>query len=150
MSDDSVWAERLQNYLSKNGLRLTNQRKLIAETFFETEGHLNFEQLYEAVRIRDSNVGQATVYRTLKVLVESGLANSSRFGGNSALYEPAISDDHHDHLICTECGLIIEFCDDEIEARQNAVAKQNGFEIKDHTMELYGSCQRTNAECPKR
>ena len=112
MNDDSEWVDRLQNYLSKNGLRLTNQRKLIAETFFETEGHLNFQQLYEAVRMRDGNIGQATVYRTLKVLVDSGLASSSRFGGNSALYESAITDDHHDHLICTECGLIIEFCDD--------------------------------------
>lgn len=149
MSDDSEWVDRLQNYLSKNGLRLTTQRRLIAETFFETEGHLNFEQLYEAVRIRDTNVGQATVYRTLKVLVDSGLANSSRFGGTSALYESAISDDHHDHLICTECGLIIEFCDDEIESRQHVVAQANGFAIKDHTMELYGECQRTHPQCPK-
>jgi Fur family ferric uptake transcriptional regulator len=150
LNSESEWVDRLQNYLSKNGLRLTNQRKLIAETFFETEGHLNFEQLYEAVRTRDGNVGQATVYRTLKVLVDSGLASSSRFGGNSALYESAITDDHHDHLICTECGLIIEFCDDEIESRQHVVAKNNGFAIKDHTMELYGECQRTNPQCPKR
>ena len=111
---------------------------------------MNFEQLYEAVQKRDSSVGQATVYRTLKVLVDSGLANSSRFGGNSALYESAITDDHHDHLICNECGLIIEFCDDEIEALQHAVAEKNGFVIRDHTMELYGECQRTHAECPKK
>ena len=150
MSDDSEWVERLQSYLSKNGLRLTNQRKLIAATFFETEGHLNFEQLYEAVQKRDSSVGQATVYRTLKVLVDSGLANSSRFGGSSALYESAISDDHHDHLICSECGLIIEFCHEEIESLQHVVAESHGFDLKDHTMELYGACNRTNPQCPKR
>ena len=149
MNDDAEWVDRLQNYLSKNGLRLTNQRKLIAETFFESEGHMNFEQLYQAVQARDVSVGQATVYRTLKVLVDSGLANSSRFGGSSALYESAISDDHHDHLICQECGLIVEFCNDEIEALQHAVAKKHGFSIKDHTMEIYGECQRSNPQCPK-
>jgi len=149
LNDDSEWVDRLQNYLSKNGLRLTNQRKLIAQTFFETEGHLNFEQLYEAVQARDGSVGQATVYRTLKVLVDSGLAHSSRFGGNSALYESAITDDHHDHLICHECGLIVEFCNDEIESLQHKIAEKHGFAIKDHTMEIYGACQRTNPLCPK-
>ena len=149
MIEDSEWVSRLQGYLSKNGLRLTNQRKLIAATFFEAEGHLNFEQLYEAVQQRDSSVGQATVYRTLKVLVDSGLANSSRFGGNSALYESAITDEHHDHLICTECGLIVEFCDDQIESLQHVVAQGHGFTLKDHTMELYATCDRSHPACPK-
>jgi Fur family ferric uptake transcriptional regulator len=150
LSSDPVWQERLRAYLSRNGLRLTTQRHQIAETFFEAEGHLNFEQLYERVRTRDDTIGQATVYRTLKVLVESGLAHSSRFGGTSAHYESAIGGEHHDHLICTECGLIVEFCDEEIEARQIAVASRFGFEVKEHTMELYGGCLRTHPECPKR
>jgi len=123
---------------------------LIAQKFFEAEGHLNFAQLYERVRAHDPAVGQATVYRTLKLLVESGLANSSRFGGTSALYESAVGDEHHDHLICSECGLIIEFCDEEIEARQVAVASSFGFDIHEHTMELYGRCNRSHPECPRR
>lgn len=150
MSTDLDWQERLRAYLSGNGLRLTTQRHLIAETFFEAEGHLAFEELYQRVRSRDDSIGQATVYRTLKVLVESGLAHSSRFGGTSARYESAVGGEHHDHLICTECGLIVEFCDEAIEARQIAVAAGFGFGVQEHTMELYGACRRTHPECPKR
>ena len=134
------WEERLRGYMAQNGLRLTQQRRLIADAFFRHGGHPSFEQVYARVRKRDPSIGQATVYRTLRLLVDSGLANSSRFGGAAARYEAAAQDDHHDHLICTDCGRIVEFCNDTIEALQEQVAERHGFVIRHHTMELYGLC----------
>ena len=139
-TDLKEWEARLTEYLSDNGLRLTRQRKLIAEAFFETEGHPNIDELYARVRKRAPHVGQATVYRTLKLLVESGLANSSRFGGGATRYEASDEDDHHDHLVCTQCGRIIEFRNDTIEHLQEQVASEHDFLMEDHKMEIYGVC----------
>lgn len=144
--DDSLddWEERLKRYLADNGLRLTRQRRSIAEAFFECGGHPNIEQLYEQVRKTDPGIGQATVYRTLKLLVESGLANQSRFGGGVTRYE-ADTGDHHDHIICTRCGLIVEFFDAELEELQSRIADRLGFRINDHKLELYGTDPRCEA-----
>jgi Fur family ferric uptake transcriptional regulator len=135
------WEERLKAYLLDNGLRLTRQRMVIAEAFFDHDGHPGIDALTLEVRDRDPNIGQATVYRTLKLLVESGLANMSRFGGSSTRYEVHHEDAHHDHLVCTQCGRIIEFVDDAIEALQEKVARTHDFEMHDHKMEIYGVCR---------
>ena len=135
--DDGAWADRLDDYLKDNGLRLTRQRRLIAEAFFEAGGHCNAEELYERVRRDNPGVGQATVYRTLKLLEASGLVSSSRFGTATTHFE-SVDGGHHDHLICTRCGRIVEFVDDEIEVLQDAVAARFGFVLEDHKMELYG------------
>ena len=134
------WQPKLEQYVKENGLRLTQQRRLIAETFFESEGHLDLNELHTLVRQRDRGIGLATLYRTVRLLVDSGLASGSRLGGPAARYESALDDEHHDHLICVECGRIIEFCDEAIETRQEEIAKQHGFRIVDHKMELYGVC----------
>ena len=145
------WEERLKRYLADNGLRLTRQRRVIAEAFFECGGHPNIEQLYERVRETDPGIGQATVYRTLKLLVESGLANQSRFGGGVTRYE-ADTGDHHDHIICTRCGLIVEFHNEEIEALQERIARSFGFSLMRHRHEMYGLCPKArgikNGSCP--
>ncbi len=134
------WEDRLKAYLTEHGLRLTRQRRVIAEAFFEGEGHPDIEELYERVRAIDRGVGQATVYRTLKLLVESGLANRSRFGGAASRYEVSEEGEHHDHLVCTRCGRLIEFHNETIEALQEKIAREHGFEIQDHKMEIYGLC----------
>ena len=136
---DSSWDDKLARYLKEQGLRLTEQRRTIVDAFFGAEGHVDIDTLYQLVKERDSRIGQATVYRTLKLLTESGLANTSRFGGTATRYEPA-DDEHHDHLVCRGCGLIVEFVNDAIEELQEAVAQQHGFTLETHKMELYGRC----------
>ncbi len=146
--DADAWAERLEVWLKANGLRLTKQRRLIAEAFFDGGGHSNAEEIYERVRKASPGIGQATVYRTLKLLESSGMVSSSRFGTATTHFEPAGAG-HHDHVICTRCGRIVEFFDEEIEALQDKVAARLGFALEDHKMELYGVplvCQEA-ADC---
>lgn len=139
--------EALRAYLSARGLKSTRQRDLIVDVFFGSEGHLRVDELLEQVRAIDSKVSQATVYRTMRLLKESGLALERRFGDGQARYEPSTEDEeHHDHLICLDCGQIIEFVDDRIESLQDEVAAVHGFAVERHKMELYGRCRdcRTN------
>jgi len=132
---------RLRDYLVTHGLKSTRQRDLITQVFFEASGHLSVEQLLERVRAHDGRVSQATVYRTMRLLKDSGLAEERHFGDGQARYEPADSgDEHHDHLICTGCGRIVEFVNDQIESLQERVAAAHGFVVTDHRMELYGLC----------
>ncbi len=140
-----AWEAELKEYLTRHGLRLTRQRRVIADAFFESEGHPNIDELYDRVRRLDPRIGQATVYRTLKLLVDSGLAASSRFGGAATRYEAADADDHHDHLICTGCGRIIEFRNDAIERLQEEIAASHAFVMLDHKMEIFGICSSCNA-----
>jgi Fur family ferric uptake transcriptional regulator len=143
-----AWEARLAAYLAQSGLRVTQQRRAIAEVFFDFPGHPNIDELYTRVRALHPNIGQATVYRTLKLLVDSGLAEPSRFGDGTTRYEAADEDAHHDHLICTECGHIVEFRNDEIERHQEEIARALNFRMTDHRMVIYGSCLDT--ACPRR
>lgn len=127
-------------YLKSNGLSMTPQRKIITETFLATEGHFTAEKLCELVRETAPDMGQATIYRTLKLLVESGLAETIDPGDGAVLYEHSYGHDHHDHLICLECGRKVEIQDQVTEARQEAVAAAHGFELTRHRMYLYGLC----------
>ena len=144
MSDTEDWREALRQHIRDQGLRLTPQRMMIAEAFFETSGeHVNIDELYRRVRARSSNVGYATVYRTLKLLEDCGLAKASQFGNKITRFEPTTPEghDHHDHLICTGCGSIVEFENEEIEHLQQSVAQRYGFLLTHHKMELYGLCK---------
>jgi Fur family ferric uptake transcriptional regulator len=135
----------LDDYMSKKGLRSTEQRKLIVATFFDTSDHVTIEELLGRVRRKDPRVGYATVYRTMKMLSEGGMANELHFGDGATRYEMADDDAHHDHIICEECGLIIEFEEPLIEELQERIAVQHGFEILRHKHELYGRCRDTAA-----
>ena len=131
----------LRNFVSNQGLKFTSQRQTVTEVFFDPQFralHPTVEELYLRVKERDPRVGYATVYRTLKLLTECNLANPSRFGNDQMRYEPESPGEHHDHLVCNECGAILEFEDDEIEALQIAVAKRLGFTLEDHKMVLFG------------
>ena len=131
----------LSSHMAKKGLRSTDQRRLIVETFFKSPNHVSIEELLGQVRTRDPRVGYATVYRTLKLLLECGVANERRFGDGLARYELADEDAHHDHLICIECGAIVEFEEPRIERLQEGVAQSHGFELRSHKHELYGICK---------
>lgn len=139
--------QRLDDYMAKKGLRSTAQRRLIVDTFFDGHPHVTIEDLLSEVRGRDRGIGYATVYRTLKLLAESGVASERRFGDGLSRYELADDDDdHHDHLICLGCGTITEFEEPRIEKLQDAVAARHGFRVESHRHELYGTC----AACQKR
>lgn len=133
--------EVLARFIAERGLKRTRQRELIVETFFGLDGHLSVEDVWNRVREADHRVSVATVYRTMKLLAESGLAHAQNFGDGQTRYERAVGRDHHDHLICTGCGRIVEFENDQIERLQEAVARKQGFKVTSHKMELYGLCK---------
>jgi Fur family ferric uptake transcriptional regulator len=132
-------------HLQKKGLKRTAQRELILDVFLRTEAHLSNEDLYRLVKEEDPSVGQTTVYRTLKLLSEAGLAREVRFGDNRTHYEHNYKHQHHDHMICSQCGKIIEFYSAELEALQDAMAAKHKFEVTQHLLRIIGIC----AECRK-
>ncbi|OLE52925.1 MAG: hypothetical protein AUG51_15700 [Acidobacteria bacterium 13_1_20CM_3_53_8] len=130
-------------HIQKAGLKRTAQRDLILDVFLRTEKHLSSEDLYNLVKQEDPSIGHTTVYRTLKLLTEAGLAREVRFGDNRTHYEHNYKHQHHDHMICTECGKIIEFFSAELEAIQDAIAAKHRFQVSQHLLRLLGVC----AEC---
>lgn len=137
--------QTLARYISLQGLKSTRQRDLIADTFLALVGHHNVDELLDRVRALDARISAATVYRTMKLLTECGLALPRRFDDGQTRYEAAIGRHHHDHLICKNCQGIIEFEDDGIEALQQAVARRHGFLVTHHKLELYGLCAACQA-----
>ena len=133
--------ERLAAWIAARGLKTTRQRDLIVDTFFSQPGHLSVEELLEKVTARDRSIGAATVYRTMKILTDAGLASARHFEGGQTRYEAALDRHHHDHLICTSCGRIVEFENERIEELQERVAEQQGFKVTHHKLELYGLCR---------
>ncbi len=131
----------VQRFIKEKGLKSTRQRSLIIDTFLAATGHVSVEELWAKVRSADAKVSVATVYRTMKLLSESGLAHARNFGDGQTRYEAAVGKHHHDHLICTNCGTIIEFENDRIEAMQDTIAKRHGFKVTSHKLELYGLCK---------
>ena len=140
-------------HIQKRGLKRTSQRDLILDVFLRTEDHLSNEDLYQLVKKEDPSVGQTTVYRTLKLLTEAGLAREVRFGDGRTHYEHHYKHQHHDHMICSECGKIIEFFSAELEAIQDAILAKHKFVPIQHSLRIFGvceKCQRTTAARPDR
>jgi len=133
--------ERLKTYMKQKGFKSTRQRDLIASEFFKCEDHITAEDLYRIINKRHKEIGSTTVYRTLKLLEESGLATARVFADQLTRYEPVSEDEHHDHLICLDCGSITEFEDPKLERLQEKIASDFGFSIVDHKMEFYGYCK---------
>ena len=132
--------EVFRQHIQKQGLKHTAQRDLILEVFLNTEGHVSGEDLYQLVREKDPTVGQTTVYRTLRLLTDAGLAREVRFGDGRAHYEHNYKHEHHDHMICSECGKIIEFYSPELEAIQDAMAAKHKFQLTEHLLRMIGIC----------
>jgi len=127
-------------YLAGQGLKSTQQRDEILKVFVGAGRHLSAEELYALVKKSYPGIGYATVYRTLKLLAEAGLAEERRFEDGFTRYEYRATNGHHDHLICTKCGSIIEFENARIEELQQDVARKNKFLVQNHKLELYGLC----------
>jgi len=137
---------KLGDMLKKHGLKNTSQREIILKAMYENEGHFTPEEILAlSNKIENgSNIGQATIYRTLNFFEKEGLVSSISFGVDGKKYE-LNSHDHHDHMICVKCEKIIEFVSEEIEQIQLAIAKKHEFAMYDHAMQLYGECK----ECQK-
>jgi Fur family transcriptional regulator, ferric uptake regulator len=141
-TDRGFPAAELGAYIAAKGLKHSRQRDRIAETFFAMGGHVSVEELVARVRRIDPRISVATVYRTMRLLSDCGLAIPRHFGGGQTRYEAAAGREHHDHLICTVCGEIFEFANEKIETLQELIARRHGFEVESHKLELYGRCVR--------
>jgi len=139
------WKRRLTEYIRAAGGHVTAPRMRVAEVFFSIAGHPGIEELATEVHKRHKGIGNATVYRTMRLLCDSGLAVMREFGDGFARYEARNPEAHHDHIICTHCGKIIEFGEDAIEELQENVTRRHGFLMKSHRLEIYGLC----GECLK-
>lgn len=129
------------DYLQANKLKLTPHRELILETFLDNEGHRSVEDIYHTVRAIDPRIGYTTVYRMMKLMIRCGLAREIELADGITRYEHLFNHEHHDHLICMECGNSIEFYNPEIEALQDAASAQLGFKVLDHKLQIYGVCR---------
>jgi len=142
----------LRKYLATKRLKTTKQREIIFEEFFNhTEDHATVEELYERIKARNPNIGFATIYRTMKLFKECGLAFERHFGEGKTRYEPVnFTGEHHDHIICQDCKKIICFNDPSIEALLSKIASANNLQITNYRLELYGqcdsSCEESNTE----
>jgi len=134
--------ESYKNILLKEGLKFTPQRLEILEEVALGIGHRECEEIYLSMKKKEKRVSRATIYRTIDILVKNNLARKLELGDGRARYESKFDSSHHDHLICTSCGIIKEFVDDEIENKQEKIAQQNGFVLSKHSHQLFGLCKK--------
>jgi Fur family ferric uptake transcriptional regulator len=134
--------EIFDDYVRSRGLKQSSQRKEVLHTFLKTERHLTVDELHHLVKKKNPEIGIATIYRTMKLLRDSGLCREFRLDDGTTRYEHLYNHKHHDHLICSDCGVFIEVLDPEIEKLQEKLAKKHGFRIKNHKLEIYGTCRR--------
>ncbi|MCP9493338.1 MAG: transcriptional repressor [Pyrinomonadaceae bacterium MAG19_C2-C3] len=132
--------QQFYRHLQRAGLKRTAQRDLIVDIFLHTEDHLSSEDLYRVVKEQDASIGQTTIYRTLKLLVEAGLASEVRFGDGRSRYEPNNKFPHHDHLICTNCNHTIEFYSAELKAMLESIAAAHNFHPTEQSLRIFGLC----------
>ncbi|WP_300362283.1 transcriptional repressor [Hydrogenimonas sp.] len=137
---------QFKQLLRSNNLKFTKQREVILHTLYTHPGHFTPEELYQLIKKEspELNTGIATVYRTLSLLENAGIVTSISFGTQGKKYELGIKA-HHDHIICTNCGKILEFFDEAIEKKQERIAKEFGFIMEDHSLKIFGICP----ECQK-
>lgn len=133
-------------FMTRKRLNTTAQRIAIAEAFFEFPGHHSLEEFYRHILKIDPGIGQTTVYRTLKLLCDAGLASEIQFYDNITRYEVSKPKTHHDHMVCLDCGKIVEIFEPDIENMQRDIAAKHGFSLQGHSHNLYGIC----SDCQKR
>ncbi|HKZ17544.1 MAG TPA: transcriptional repressor [Geobacteraceae bacterium] len=138
--------KQFHDFVARRGLKSTRQRDIILDGFLSTDDHMSIEELYLKLRAKYPNIGYATVYRTLKLFAESGIAREIQFGDGQTRYEHAAEGEHHDHLVCTRCGEVQEFSNEAIEKLQDKIAEDHGYLVHTHKLELYGICSK----CRKR
>jgi Fur family ferric uptake transcriptional regulator len=132
--------EQFADFLRQQGLRLTSERVALCEEIYRQRGHLEAEALLAAVRARGHQVSRATVYRTLDLLVRSGLVRKQRVGARGQLFEPVHPGRPHDHLVCSDCGALVEFVSTELAHLQGEICRAHGFSGEHHQLQILGLC----------
>ena len=143
MSDKSTkdtQIRKLYEALKGKGLKLTNQRRLVAQEILSMASHFTVDHLADSLRENKNKISRATLYRIVSIMVEAGLLEEHDFGQNSKFYEYTSDNKHHDHMICLDCDQIEEFVDPLIEKNQIQISQSLGFELSDHSLNLYGKC----------
>ncbi len=139
----------LMNVLKQERLRYTNQRQAVWDELKSSNEHRDADDIYVAIRQKGVSVSRATVYRTIDVLTKYNLINKINIGDGKSRYEHVLNSVHHDHIICRECGIILEFVDEKIESLQNEIAKKYDFKLEDHIHQLIGLCKSCNRNMEK-
>ncbi len=133
---------KFNEFLRRKGLRQTEQRTHLVNVFLQTERHLSTQELFDIVRKKYKDVGYATVARTLKLLVESGLCRAVAFGDGVQRFEHKYGHEHHDHLICTKCGKFVEIYSKSLEKLQEQLVKKHSYVQQYHKLDIFGVCSR--------
>ncbi len=140
--------EIFRNYLKANKHRQTPERFMVLEEIYRADGHFDADDMYFRMKNIGYRVSRATVYNTLDLLLECGLVQRHQFGKNQSIYERAYGYRQHDHMICNNCGKVIEFCDPRLQEIKNMMEKIHGFTIDGHSLQLYGTCNNPD-DCKK-
>jgi Fur family ferric uptake transcriptional regulator len=136
----SAEAARFEVFLRSRKLKLTGERLAVLASIFQRESHFDAETLHAHLRTAGGNISRATVYRTLDLLVQSGLVRKNSLGASHANYEAAQGDEHHDHLICLNCSQVVEFYRPDIENLQEQICAAHGFKLIHHSLQIFGLC----------
>ncbi len=144
--DNSSAKHTLTEFLKEKNLRPTRERFLVLDEIMHTSGHFDADQLFAMLNGKGLKASRATVYNTLDLLVECGLISKYRFGQNQSKYEKAFGRPRHDHLICLECGDILEFVNEKLTRIQREVCDERNFEMQNATLQIFGTCARCQAK----
>lgn len=145
MPRSKIPQSRLERLCRENGMRMTGQRRIIARVLSEANDHPDVEEVHKRASAQDKNISLSTVYRTVRLFEEAGILERHEFGDGRARYEQVASE-HHDHLIDMRTGKVIEFRNEQVERLQEAIARELGYKLIDHRLELYGVPLKKNDE----
>ena len=146
--DFTLVESAFERLVRSKGLKLTSQRRRILKKVFSTHEHFTAEDLHEMFRRSRSQISRATIYRTLGLLVEGGFLDALDLGGDRKFYEHVLGHERHDHIICLDCGKIMEFQEPRIDELQGEIAEKHGFRLEQHTLKMFARCRRD--DCPDR
>lgn len=141
--------EKLRQFLRTRGLRQSQPRDVVADVFLRTEKHVSTQELFELVKKKHKNIGYATVARTLKLLAQAGLCRIVDFGDGIQRYEHEYGHEHHDHLICGDCGRFVEVFSRQLEKAQDQLIRKHGYEHVSHRLQIYGICPKCRKKAKK-
>ncbi len=139
-----------REFLKKKGYRATPERDIVLREIYSAAGHFDADELFIKLKQKNHNISRATVYNTLDLLVECNLVSQNSFGHKHLHYERVYGYDHHDHIVCNQCGEVFEFSNPKIEEQQDAVCKSMGFDIRQHTLQIFADCVKTDCDYKKR